>query len=170
VAERIGLADIIGAFAAGVFIDPYGRGVRSQEDSATLSHLLRPLSSLLAPLFFVLMGIQVRLDSLASGPVLATASALIVVAVASKLVCGLGVMVRGVNRLAVGLGMLARGEVGLIFAGIGAGLTLDGAPILGRDLFSAIVLVVLVTTLLAPVGLRVVFARVRTSRDAGAAP
>jgi Na+:H+ antiporter len=170
VAERIGLADIIGAFAAGVFIDPYGRGVRSQEDSATLSHLLRPLSSLLAPLFFVLMGIQVRLDSLASGPVLATASALIVVAVASKLVCGLGVMVRGVNRLAVGLGMLARGEVGLIFAGIGAGLTLDGAPILGRDLFSAIVLVVLVTTLLAPVGLRVVFARVRTWRDAGAAP
>jgi Na+:H+ antiporter len=97
-------------------------------------------------------------------------------AVLGELVAGIGLgnlafLVPGMEELGkTRLGMLARGEVGLIFAGIGAGLTLDGAPILGRDLFSAIVLVVLVTTLLAPVGLRVVFARVRTSRDAGAAP
>jgi Na+:H+ antiporter len=160
VAERIGLADIIGAFAAGIFIDPYGRGVRSREESLTLSQLLHPLSSVLAPLFFVLMGMQVRLDSLASGAVLAAASVLVVVAVASKLVCGLGVTIPGVNRLAVGLGMLPRGEVGLIFAGIGAGLMLNGEPILGPALFSAVVLVVLVTTLLAPAGLRAVCPRV----------
>jgi Kef-type K+ transport system membrane component KefB len=97
-------------------------------------------------------------------------------AVLGELVAGIGLgnlafLVPGMEELGkTRLGMLARGEVGLIFAGIGAGLTLDGAPILGRDLFSAIVLVVLVTTLLAPVGLRVVFARVRTSRDAGTAP
>lgn len=67
----------------------------------------------------------------------------------------------------MGLGMLPRGEVGLIFAGIGAGLMLDGQPILSPGLFSAIVLVVLVTTLLAPAGLRMVFARLKATRAAG---
>jgi Kef-type K+ transport system membrane component KefB len=164
-AEAIGLADIIGAFAAGVLLDPYGEGIRAREAAPTLSGSLHPLSSLFVPLFFVLMGMQVRLDSLASGAVLGLAAVLLVVAVISKLACGLGVLAPGVNRLAVGLGMLPRGEVGLIFAGIGAGLMLHGQPILSPGLFSAIVLVVLVTTLLAPAGLRAVFARVKAQRD-----
>ena len=164
VAERIGLADIIGAFAAGILLDPYGQGVRSREEAATLNQLLHSLSSLFVPLFFVLMGMQVHLHTLATGPVLGLAAVLIAVAVVSKLVCGFGVLTPGVNRLAVGLGMLPRGEVGLIFAGIGAGLMLHGQPILSPSLFSAIVLVVLVTTLLAPAGLRVVFARAKEPR------
>jgi Na+:H+ antiporter len=161
VAERIGLAAIIGAFAAGFLIDPYGRGVRSQREAVTLRELLHPLSSILVPLFFVLMGMRVDLGSLADGSVLGLAALLVVCAIASKLVCGLGALGPSVNRLAVGFGMLPRGEVGLIFAGIGASLRLDGQPILSPSLFSAIVLVVLVTTLLAPVGLRAVFARPR---------
>jgi Kef-type K+ transport system membrane component KefB len=82
----------------------------------------------------------------------------VVCAIVSKLVCGFGALGPRVNRLAVGFGMLPRGEVGLIFAGIGASLRLDGQPILLPSLFSAIVLVVLLTTLLAPAGLRAVFA------------
>jgi Kef-type K+ transport system membrane component KefB len=166
-AELIGLADIIGAFAAGVFLDPHGEGVRAREAAPTLNRLLHFLSSLFVPLFFILIGMQVDLRSLASAPVLGLAAVLIVVAVVSKLACGAGVLIPGVSRLAVGLGMLPRGEVGLIFAGIGAGLVLDGQPILSPSLFSAIVLVVLVTTLLAPAGLRAVFARIEERREPG---
>jgi Kef-type K+ transport system membrane component KefB len=166
-AERIGLADIIGAFAAGVLLDPYGEGIRAREAAPPLNRLLHSLSSFFVPLFFVLMGMQVRLDSLASRAVLGLAAVLVVAAVISKLACGLGVLARGVSRLAVGLGMLPRGEVGLIFAGIGAGLILDGQPILSPGLFSAIVLVVLVTTLLAPAGLRAVFTRLKAQREGG---
>jgi len=57
--------------------------------------------------------------------------------------------------------MVPRGEVGLIFAGIGTALTLQGQPILSQGAFSAVVLMVLVTTLLVPVGLRWAFARGR---------
>jgi Kef-type K+ transport system membrane component KefB len=159
VAERVGLADIIGAFAAGLLLDPYGRGVRTRQEDATLAELLHPLSSLFVPLFFVVMGLQVDLWSLASLPALGVGLVLILCAFAGKLACALGVLGGGVNRLAVALGMLPRGEVGLIFAGIGTTLTLAGQPLLSPGLFAAVVLMVLVTTLVAPVGLRWAFQR-----------
>lgn len=84
---------------------------------------------------------------------------LVLCALAGKLACALGVAQPGVSRLAVAIGMIPRGEVGLIFAGIGASLTLDGEPILSQGLYSAIVLMVLITTLLTPPGLRWAFAR-----------
>jgi Kef-type K+ transport system membrane component KefB len=154
VAELIGLADIIGAFAAGLLLDPYGQGVRTKEEEATLSELLYPLSSFFVPLFFVLMGIQVYLPALADPDVLGFGLLLVLVAIIGKLACVLGVVQQGVNRLAVGMGMLPRGEVGLIFAGIGASLTFQEKPILSQELFSAVVLMVLITTLIAPMGLR----------------
>jgi Kef-type K+ transport system membrane component KefB len=159
VAERVGLADIIGAFAAGLLLDPYGRGVRTREEDATLAELLHPLSSLFVPLFFVLMGIQVDLGSLASLPALGFGLVLILCAFAGKLACAFGVLMGGVNRLAVAIGMIPRGEVGLIFAGVGTTLTFAGQPLLSPSLFSAVVLMVLVTTLVAPVGLRWAFQR-----------
>jgi len=110
------------------------------------------------PLFFVLMGIQVHLSSLGTASALALGSVLVVCAVAGKLAAAVGVIGRGVNRLAVGIGMVPRGEVGLIFAGIGAGLSLDGEPVLDDGIFSAVVLMVLVTTVVAPVGLRLTLA------------
>jgi Kef-type K+ transport system membrane component KefB len=159
VAERIGLAGIVGAFAAGLFLDPYGQGVRTQAEAATLGELLGPLSELFVPLFFVLMGIQVHLGSLADPTALGLGAALVIAAILGKLACALGVVSRGVDRLAVAIGMIPRGEVGLIFAGIGASLTLDGAPILSQGVYSAVVLMVLVTTLVTPVGLRWAFGR-----------
>ena len=156
-AELIGLAGIIGAFAAGLILDPYGEGVRAREEDRALSELLHPFSTLIVPLFFVLMGIKVDLGSLASGPVFALAAALTACALAGKLVCGLGVVDRSVSRLAVGIGMLPRGEVGLIFAGIGTTLVIGGRPVFDQNLFSAVVLMVLITTVVAPAGLRWAF-------------
>jgi Kef-type K+ transport system membrane component KefB len=161
-AERIGLAGIIGAFAAGLMLDPYGQGVRAREEDTALAELMHPLSALFVPLFFILMGVQVDVMSLASPEILALGAVLIVCALAGKLVCGLGVVGCGVNRLAIGIGMIPRGEVGLIFAGIGVGMTLGEKPLLTQGMFSAIVLMVLVTTLLAPVGLRWAFSAART--------
>jgi Kef-type K+ transport system membrane component KefB len=154
VAERVGLAGIVGAFAAGLFLDPYGQGVRTQAEAATLNELLEPLSELFVPLFFVLMGIQVHLGSFADPLTLGFGAALVVAAILGKLACALGVLSRHVDRLVVSIGMIPRGEVGLIFAGVGASLMLDGMPILSQGVYSALVLMVLVTTLVTPIGLR----------------
>jgi len=154
VAEAIGLAAIVGAFAAGFVIDPYGEGVRTSEETATLSELLHPIAAVFVPLFFVLMGVQVELGSLAAPAAQGLGTALVVVAIAGKLACALGVIDRGVDRLTVAVGMIPRGEVGLIFAGIGTTLMLEGRPVLSESVFAAVVVMVLVTTLLAPPGLR----------------
>ena len=159
VAELIGLADIIGAFAAGVFLDPYGVGVRSDADQATLRELLSPLSDVFVPLFFVLMGLQVNLATLADLSALSLGSLLIVGAIVGKLACALGVVGRGIRRLPVAIGMIPRGEVGLIFAGIGTRVMLEGQPILSENVYSAVVVMVVVTTLIAPAGLRWAFAK-----------
>jgi Na+:H+ antiporter len=154
VAERLGLAGIVGAFAAGLLLDPYGSGVRPRAEGATLEELLHPLSSLFVPMFFVVMGLQVDVRSLARPEALGFAAVLIACAIAGKLAAGLGVVTRGASRLAVGIAMVPRGEVGLIFAGVGTTLTLGGAPLLSPSLYAAIVLMVLVTTLAAPPALR----------------
>lgn len=165
VAELVGLADIVGAFAAGLLLDPYGRGVRTHQEARTLADLLTPLSEVFVPLFFVLMGIQVHLASLLRPEALGLGALLVACAVAGKLVGALGAVGRGINRLAVGVGMVPRGEVGLIFAGIGARLTLDGRPLLDQGTYSALVLMVVVTTLVTPPGLRWAF-----RHGAGACP
>ena len=150
----IGLAPIVGAFAAGLvledvhFKDFVSRGERSLEE------LIRPISDALVPIFFVLMGLRTDLGAFTSGGSLELAAALIVVAIIGKQACALGVTVPGVNRLAVGIGMIPRGEVGLIFANVGAGLTLDGVPVIGPSTFSAVVLMVIVTTLVTPPALK----------------
>jgi Kef-type K+ transport system membrane component KefB len=159
IAEQIGLADIIGAFAAGVFLDPYGVGVPTGSEESTLRELISPLSSIFVPLFFVLMGLQVNLSSLTEPSTLLLGSFLIVCAVVGKLACAFGVVGRGIRKLAVGIGMIPRGEVGLIFAGIGTRVMLEGQPILNQTVYSSVVVMVVVTTLITPVGLRWVFRR-----------
>jgi Kef-type K+ transport system membrane component KefB len=157
----MGLAPIVGAFAAGLvledvhFKDFVGRGERSLEE------LIRPISDVLVPVFFVLMGLRTDLGAFASPGALELAAALIVVAIIGKQACALGVTMPGVNRLAVGIGMIPRGEVGLIFASVGAGIMLDGQPLIGPSAFAAIVLMVIVTTLVTPPALKWSLARVR---------
>jgi len=99
-------------------------------------------------LFFVWMGIQVKLETMANKDVIIAGLALTIVAIVGKVAAGWGCP-SNLNRLAVGFGMMPRGEVGLIFAGIGRGI-----GVVDEGLFSAIVLLVMITTVLAPVLLR----------------
>jgi Kef-type K+ transport system membrane component KefB len=126
-------------------------------DTSRGSHAIRTPPPPVEPVRPALLrphGHQVDLGSLVTPDTVAFGGVLMLVAVAGKLACATGVVGRGINRLAVGIGMVPRGEVGLIFAGIGAALTLDGQPLLSQATFSALVLMVVVMTLLTPVGLR----------------
>jgi Kef-type K+ transport system membrane component KefB len=151
-ADLVGLAPIVGAFAAGLVLE----GVPFKEllpEGESLENLLVPLSSLLVPIFFVRMGLGVNLAELAGGSV-ALAAALTLAAILGKQACALAVVNRGVDRLAVGLGMIPRGEVGLIFAGMGLDMKIQGVPVLGSGEFAAVVAMVMLTTVATPPLLR----------------
>jgi Kef-type K+ transport system membrane component KefB len=82
------------------------------------------------------------------------AATLTVAAIVGKQVCSLGVVERGLDRLSIGLGMIPRGEVGLIFANIGAAMILGGERVISAQQFSAVVIMVMITTLVTPPLLR----------------
>jgi Kef-type K+ transport system membrane component KefB len=158
-ASVMGLAPIVGAFAAGLVLEEVHFASFVKRGEQQVSELLAPVSALLVPVFFVLMGLKVDLSALASVEVLGLAAALTAAAIIGKQACSLGVMRRGVGRLAVGLGMIPRGEVGLIFAGIGATLMLPnargvGEPVIGTATFGAVVIMVVITTLVTPPALK----------------
>jgi Kef-type K+ transport system membrane component KefB len=140
------LATIVGAFAAGMILNGF---FDREVGGVSLHELLTPIESLVVPLFFVWMGIQVKLETMARRDVVLAGLALTVVAIIGKVAAGWGCPPR-MNRLAVGFGMMPRGEVGLIFAGIGKAI-----GVVNEGLFSAVVLLVMITTVLAPVSLRV---------------
>ncbi len=148
----VGLAPIVGAFAAGLVLeDGHVEPLRARDrERRSVYELMEPLAAFLTPVFFVLMGMRVDLAVFARPGVPLFALALTVAAVAGKQLCGLGVIEKGVDRIAVGLGMIPRGEVGLIFAGVGATLALGGERVVDAQTQAAIVLMVAVTTLIAP--------------------
>lgn len=151
-ANAAGLAAIVGAFAAGLILeDVHFRGFREE---IHIEQLLKPIATFLVPIFFVLMGIQVRLETFADLSVLGVAAGLTIAAIIGKQICGLGVVEKGLDRITVGVGMIPRGEVGLIFASIGKGLkVIDDAT------FSAVVIMVIVTTLITPPVLKITLAQ-----------
>jgi Kef-type K+ transport system membrane component KefB len=75
------------------------------------------------------------------------------------MICALGVLERGLDRISVAVGMVPRGEVGLIFASIGASLVLHGEPVISGEVYSAVVIMVIVTTLITPPTLKATLAR-----------
>lgn len=148
-ASRAGLAAIVGAFAAGMILNEvFEKEPGEDTRDVSLRELLSPVESLIVPLFFVWMGIQVKLEALATKEALVAGGVLAGVAVLGKVAAGFGCP-RGMNRLAVGFGMMPRGEVGLIFAGIGKSI-----GVVDDSLFSAVIFIVIVTTLLTPPALR----------------
>ena len=138
------------SFAAGLLLEPVHYRELARREAHQLEDLLHPLASFLVPVFFVQMGARVDLRTFASIDALWLAGALTIAAVLGKQACSLGVIDRGVNRLAVGLGMIPRGEVGLIFASIGLGLHVAGEPIVDATTYSAVVIMVIVTTMVTP--------------------
>jgi Kef-type K+ transport system membrane component KefB len=158
-ASLAGLAPIVGAFAAGLVLDRVHYYDLSLREDATLEKLLNPLTSFLVPVFFVLMGLKVELKSLFQEGTLYFALLLTLVAVLGKQCCSLGVLEKGTNRLAVGIGMIPRGEVGLICASYGSTLVLNGQPVVSPTVYSAVVLMIVLTTLVTPPLLKLALSR-----------
>lgn len=160
-AAKVGLAPIVGAFAAGLVLDPVYYRDFPNLTKRYLNELLEPVTMFLVPVFFILMGMRVDLTTFGQASVLGFAALLSVVAIISKQVSSFGVIAKGggTNRWIVGLGMIPRGEVGLIFAGIGLGLSVGGERVVTSEVYSAVVIMVIVTTLVTPPALTWAFGR-----------
>ena len=150
-ANAIHLEAILGAFAAGLVLD-------ETDARYELDELVKPIADIIVPIFFVTVG--ARADLRVLNPAVADnraglliAAFLIVVAIIGKIVTGWVVFgVPGINRLAIGVGMIPRGEVGLVFAGIGS-----ASGVLDKPLEVSIIIMVILTTFLAPPFLRIAF-------------
>ena len=172
-AAEIGLAPIIGAFAAGLILDPVHfkyfkdphivsdvkSALKEKVDDPTRQAIMRvmdkhshrhiediiePLGLFLIPIFFVVTGMAVDLTTLKDPKLVMVALIITVVAILGKYVAGFFAG-KGVNRSLIGFGMVPRGEVGLIFASIGLGL-----GVISNEVFSVIVIMVILTTLVSP--------------------
>ena len=170
-AELIGLAAIVGAFAAGLVLEPVHfrhfdapsvvsdinesiaqaspevrKNVSNVLESLARNHikeLIQPLGYFLVPIFFVLTGMEVRIETLFNVRILILALAVSVAAFGGKIISGFAV--GGVRKWIIGWGMVPRCEVGLIFAAMGKAL-----GIFPDDIFSMMVIVIMFTTILPP--------------------
>jgi Kef-type K+ transport system membrane component KefB len=171
-AHAIGLAPIIGAFAAGLLFeplflkdfetprivqeiepllnDPKNRGlfdklmpILTKHTGHQHEHMIEPIGYFFVPVFFVLTGMQVDLQTMADPAIVAVALGITAVAVVGKLAAG--IFAGQAGKWIVGWGMVPRGEVGLIFAMVGKQL-----GVMDEAMFSVIVIMVILTTLVTP--------------------
>ncbi|MGH9275360.1 MAG: cation:proton antiporter [Acidimicrobiales bacterium] len=149
-ADSAKLAPIVGAFVAGIALS-------KARESERIRRELTPVGHLFIPVFFLQIGIDAEIGAFGRAEVLRDAAILLVVAVVGKLLSPLGAIGAPGDKALIGLGMLPRGEVGLIFATIGL-----QSGVLGDDLYAALLLVVLVTTLVTPQLLKVRYAKLRS--------
>ncbi len=147
--EFFGVADIIGAFSAGVIIATTPKAKYIESKFSPLSYLL------LTPIFFASIGIKVVLPKMDAAIVL-FAVMMVLVAVVSKLIgCGLGAKLCGfTNRqcVQVGFGMACRGEVALIVANKGMAMGL-----MPPAFFGPVIIMVVCAAMLTPILLKLVF-------------
>ncbi|MDR1941896.1 MAG: cation:proton antiporter, partial [Endomicrobium sp.] len=151
-ASKAGLAPIVGAFAAGLILSATKRG-------AEIKKGVKPLYVFFVPIFFVLMGTSVEISVFnpfvaSNRSVLLLTAILFAVAFTGKAVSGFAVFKRGVNKLLIGASMVPRGEVGLIFAGIGL-----KNGVFGQEDYSALVAVIMLTTFVTPFILKYLISR-----------
>jgi Kef-type K+ transport system membrane component KefB len=190
-AEQIGLAPIVGAFAAGLVLDPVhfrffeepeiaddiresmhdappavkARVTRVLERHADrhVEDIIEPLGHFLAPIFFVITGMAVRLETLFNLPILLVALGVTLAAFVGKIAAGL--VAGPVNKSIVGWGMIPRGEVGLIFAATGRAI-----GVVNDEVFSIIVIMVILSTLLPPPILTYLLKRGHTASQPASQP
>ncbi|MCK4525441.1 MAG: cation:proton antiporter [Candidatus Andersenbacteria bacterium] len=141
-ADLMGLAMIVGVFAVGLVLDDVSFKNKREHH---IEVLVKPLYCIFVPIFFVLMGIQVKLDAFLDSKIIIIALGITMASIIGKQLCGLGVKCPQASKLIVGIGMISRGEVGLIFAGVGKEL-----GVINDSLFGAIVIMVILTTLVTP--------------------
>ena len=159
-ADEIGLATIVGAFAAGMVIqEKYFDDVRLPHQD--IEDLVSPIEEIFAPIFFVMMGFQVDVTAFLDWNIVLVGLAITAVAIIGKIVAGFATR-RGYNSWMVGVGLVPRGEVGIIFASIG-----KSTGVLNDSLFAIIILVVILTTLITPPVLNRIIAKVRREGQQG---
>jgi Kef-type K+ transport system membrane component KefB len=103
-ASLIDLAPIVGAFAAGLILDPVHYQDLQRRENYGIEELIHPIVSFLVPIFFVMMGVRVELRTFADPSILTFAVILTAVAIVGKQACSLGVLEKGLDRLSVGIG------------------------------------------------------------------
>jgi Kef-type K+ transport system membrane component KefB len=141
-ASELGSALIVGAFAAGLVLAP-------TEHAPVIERGIIRLANVFVPIFFVAVGAAVDVRTFGSPGVLVVGLALTVVAVLGKLAAGYAPVWIRARKTLIGVGMIPRGEVGLIFAQTGL-----AAGVINAGEYSALMLMVLVTTFIAPPLLR----------------
>lgn len=146
-ADRMGSALIVGAFAAGLVLDD--RHDRHEIEKATAS-----VGNFFVPIFFAAVGAMVDLGAMANARSLSIGAALIVTGILGKILAGWAPFWFKGNKLLIGTAMVPRGEVGLIFAQMGL-----AAGAIDAGIFGAIMLMVLVTTLVTPPALAAIARR-----------
>lgn len=147
-----GLASIVGAYAAGLILEPAHIEDLEHREKHSLEELVHPLVMALSPIFFVLMGAKVDPAALFQPATLGFAAVLALLGVAGKYVAGFGGG-SGTRPAVVGWGMVPRGEVGLIFVAAGAQLQMNGQPLLSPEVQAGVIGALLLTTVAGPVGL-----------------
>jgi len=136
-ADYIGLAAIVGAFAAGLILE-------REEHKEHIMKKAEVIGDVFTPIFFVMAGVVVNIYTI-NMDLLPLAAVLLVIALISKIVAGFGAIGTKASKMAVGVGMIPRGEVGLIFATIGL-----KELVLGEGIYSVLVVVIMLTTLVTP--------------------
>ncbi|HEX3034900.1 MAG TPA: cation:proton antiporter [Thermodesulfobacteriota bacterium] len=158
IAKLVGLAPIVGAFAAGLVLARV-----NQFD--TIEARLKPVADVFTPIFFIMIGAAVDVSVFnpfvpGNVSILLIALALFVVAVVGKFASGWATFKKGIKKKVIGVGMIPRGEVGLIFAQMGL-----SSGVFDTRLFSAITVMVMLTTFIAPPLLKITFADFDESFD-----
>jgi len=155
-AGSIGLSPIVGAFAVGMALS-------TTKVFDKIENYVGKIGLIFAPLFFAIIGAQVDLRAV-NLEILILSAIIVVVAVATKLFgCGLPAMYFLKSKqqgLRVGIGMISRGEVGLIVAGVGV-----TAGILENDVYSTIIIMVVVTTIITPIWLKLEYRKEQKNED-----
>ncbi|MEV6171986.1 cation:proton antiporter [Streptomyces sp. NPDC051954] len=158
--QALRLEAVFGAFVCGVLIATSG-----ELDHEKLAPLRTTVLAFLAPVFFATAGIRMDLSALVRPTVLATACAVLAVAILGKFVGAyIGAKMSGLGRweaLALGAGMNSRGVIEVIVAMVGLKL-----GVLGSETYTIIVLVAIVTSLMAPPILRIAMARIDENAEA----
>jgi Kef-type K+ transport system membrane component KefB len=149
---KVGLAPIVGAFVAGLVLSTIKQSEEIKRD-------IKPIYAFFVPIFFVLMGTKVDISSFnpfiaANREILVLIAILFLVAFFGKTIAGFVVFKKGIDRLLIGVSMVPRGEVGLIFAGIGLKNNAFGI----KD-YSALVAVIMLTTFVTPIILKYLLSR-----------
>jgi Kef-type K+ transport system membrane component KefB len=140
-AHYVGLHPIVGAFAGGVVAAESKMTHRIRDE-------MKPLNFLLVPIFFVYIGSEVNIQTLASLDIFLYGMAVSALAMIGKFVSGLGALGKGMNTSIIGIGMAPRGEVGLIFVAVAASTL---SAVINEEIISIIIWMLISTTIVAPI-------------------